>query len=326
MRVLVTGAAGYIGSVVVAELLEAGHQVVALDSLERGHRQAVSPGATLEVVELSHGEALEGVFQRHRPEAALHLAGYIEAGVSMQDPAPFFRNNVASALGLLEAMARHGCPRFVFASSAAVYGEPQALPLGEDHPLVPTSAYGETKLALERALPWFQRAYGLKHISLRFFNAAGATLRLGEDHRPETHLIPLALEAALGLREGLVIYGDRYPTPDGTCLRDYIHVSDLARGFLAALEAPEARWGRAYNLGTGQGHSVRQVAEAVRRISGREFPLKVAGPRPGDPEALVASPERAWRELGWRPRRSSLEEMVESAWRWRREHPRGYEA
>ncbi len=324
MNILVAGGAGYIGSVVVAELVRAGHHVIVYDSLVKGYRAALDPAATFVHGDLADRPALDRLFATYPVDAAMHFAAFIEAGESMQAPARYFRNNVANTLTLLEAMLAHHVPKFVFSSSAGVYGDPGHVPIVETDPLNPVNVYGETKLFVERMLAWFQRIHGLRYASLRYFNAAGATERLGESHRPETHLIPLVLQVALGQREHIAIYGTDYPTPDGTCIRDYIHVTDLARAHVLALEALAEHEQLVYNLGNGQGFSVREVIEVCRRVTGRPIPAVEAPRRPGDPPRLVASSERIRRELGWAPRIPDLEEIVASAWAWHQAHPAGY--
>ena len=324
MSILVVGGAGYIGSVTVAELLAAGHQVVVFDSLVTGHAQAVSPGAELVVGDLANRALLDDVFGRWKFDGVVFYGGFIAAGESMQVPGRYFLNNVANVINLLNAMVDHGVLRFVFSSSAGVYGDPPMVPIPEEAPIAPLSPYGESKAVVERLLPWYDGQCGLRYVSLRYFNAAGATEKLGEDHRPETHLIPLVLEVALGKRDALEIYGADYPTPDGTCIRDYVHVADLAQAHFLALE--RCREGSAaYNVGNGQGFSNREVVETARRVTGHPIPAREAPRRPGDPAALVAGADRARRELGWEPRFPGLEEIVDSAWRWHQAHPNGYE-
>jgi UDP-glucose 4-epimerase len=324
VNVLVTGGAGYIGSVVAAELLKAGHSVVIFDNLSKGWRAAVPAGATLVVGDISSRPQLDDVFRAHPIDAVMHFAALIEAGESMQRPEHYFRTNTAGALTLLESMLEHGVLRLVLSSTAAVYGEPQRTPIDEAHPLQPSNAYGESKLLVERMLEWFQRIHGLRYASLRYFNAAGASADLGEDHRPESHLIPLVLKAALGRRE-LRVFGTDYPTPDGTCIRDYIHVLDLASAHILVLEAL-ARHGRLiYNLGNGHGFSVREIIAAAQRVTGRPIPAIDAPRRAGDPAVLVASSQRIQQELSWRPQFSELETILSSAWEWHRKHPEGYQ-
>jgi len=320
MRVLVTGGAGYIGSVLATELLQRGHQVVVLDNLSHGHRQAVPK---------DDRAGLDRVMREHSPDAVLHLAALIEAGESMKAPEVFFRNNTANALTLLEAMLAAGVKRFVFSSTAALYGNPERTPIQEDDALAPTNAYGESKLLVERMLAWFHRIHGLRYASLRYFNAAGASRPdQGEAHQPESHLIPRILAVALGRAQHANIFGTDYATPDGTCVRDYIHVSDLARAHLLAVDAlakeRENSVPLIYNLGNGQGFSVRQVVDVARQVTGHPIPVIESPRRPGDPAVLIASSEKIRRELGWQPRFPDLQTIVESAWQWHRAHPNGY--
>lgn len=322
MRVLVTGGAGYIGSVVVEQLAEAGHQVWVFDNLSRGHRAAVHRGAQLILGDLGDRDAVARAVEQAQPDAVMHFAALSLVAESMAHPELYFRNNVCYGLNLLEACAQWGVQRIIFSSTAATYGQPQQVPIPEDAPTLPNNPYGESKLAFERMMVWFGRLYGMVAVSLRYFNAAGASARYGEDHRPESHLIPLALQVAQGKLPHLEIFGTDYPTPDGTCVRDFIHVEDLARAHLLALQAPSSA---VYNLGNGTGFSVRQVVEAARAVTGRPVPTVEAPRRPGDPPVLVASSAKIARELGWRPLHPSLEEIIESAWRWHLSHPNGYE-
>ena len=338
MKVLVTGGAGYIGSVVAEKLLHAGHQVVAFDNLSRGHRQAVPKDAELVVGDLAARGSVDQLFRSHAIDAVMHFAALIEAGESMKAPEEFFRNNTANALTLLEAMLAAGVKRFVFSSTAALYGNPERTPIAEDDPLRPTNAYGESKLLVERMLTWFRQIHGLQYASLRYFNAGGASRPdKGEAHRPETHLIPRILQVALGRSEHMNIFGTDYATPDGTCIRDYIHVSDLADAHLLALHTLQNSTSLAasatgnpsngpmiYNLGNGQGFSVRHVVEVARAVTGHAIPVIESPRRPGDPAVLIASSEKIRRELGWQPRFSELKAIVESAWQWHRTHPDGY--
>ncbi len=332
MRVLVTGGAGYIGSVVSEELLQAGHEVVVFDNLSRGHRQAVPKNAELVVGDLADRALLDQLLQSRAIDfrgfdAVMHFAALIEAGESMKAPEQFFRNNTANALTLLEAMLAAGVKRFVFSSTAALYGNPERTPIAEDDALHPTNAYGESKLLVERMLRWFHQIHGLGYASLRYFNAAGASRPdQGEAHQPETHLIPRILEVALGCVEHVNIFGTDYATPDGTCIRDYIHVSDLARAHLLALEAlaPGSSSPLIYNLGNGQGFSVREVVEVARKVTGHPVPVIESPRRAGDPAVLIASSEKIRRDLGWQPRFPDLKTIVESAWQWHRTHPDGY--
>jgi UDP-glucose 4-epimerase len=327
MNVLVTGGAGYIGSVIVEALVARGHEVTVVDSLYKGHRAAVVEPAALVTLDLADGEGVRRLLGERGIAAVVHMAADSLVGESMRHPLKYFRNNVINSLNLAEAMVAEGVYRLVFSSTAAVYGEPAAVPIGEDAPLAPTNVYGETKLAFERMLRWLDEVHGLKWIALRYFNAAGATDRLGEDHEPETHLIPIVLSVALGKRAAVPLYGADYPTPDGTCVRDYIHVADLAEAHVLALEAL-ARPGAtssAYNLGNGAGYSNLQVIEAARRVTGHPIPVVEKRRRPGDPAALVAGAGRIRRELGWQPRYPGIDDIVASAWRWHRRHPEGYE-
>jgi UDP-glucose 4-epimerase len=324
MAILVTGGAGYIGSIVAEALLDAGKEVVVYDSLVRGHRAAIPPEAAFVQADLADREALGAAFRRYDFEAVMHFAAFLEVGESMKAPAIFFRNNVANSLNLIEAAVEAGVEKFVFSSTAAVY-QAQDHPLREDDPLGPASVYGETKLMIERMLRWFGEIHGLRYAALRYFNAAGATQERGEDHRPETHLVPLILQVPLGRRRELHIYGTDYPTPDGTCIRDYIHISDLASAHLLALGELDRRERLTCNLGNGAGYSVRQVVEVAREVTGHPIPAIETPRRPGDPAILVASARRAQEELGWEPNYPALHDIIASAWEWHRAHPDGYE-
>jgi UDP-glucose 4-epimerase len=327
MNVLVTGGAGYIGSVIVEFLVQGGHTVTVLDSLYKGHQSAVTPPAELATTDLADREGLRRLFAERRIDAVVHMAADSLVGESMQNPGKYYRNNVVHSLNLAEAMHAAGVTRMVFSSTAAVYGEPETVPITEDLPLQPTNVYGETKLAFERTLAWYERIHGWRWIALRYFNAAGATEEHGEDHDPESHLIPILLQVPLGRRERVQLFGTDYPTPDGTCIRDYIHVADLAEAHILALQAlADARGpSGAYNLGNGTGYSNRQVLEAARKVTGHPIPADEAPRRPGDPAALVASSDRIRRDLAWTPRYPEIEQIVESAWRWHQRHPRGYD-
>lgn len=327
-RVLITGGAGYVGSVSASAFLDAGHDVVVLDDLSTGHHGAVPPGATLHAGTYTDGTALASLLNAERIEAILHCAARSLVGESIREPATYFRDNVAGGVAMLDAARAAGVERLVFSSTAAVYGSPDSTPIGEDAPLRPINPYGESKRAFESALSWYGRAYGLRSVTLRYFNVAGATEALGEDHQPETHLIPNVLRAAEGGPE-VTVFGDDYPTQDGTCIRDYIHVSDLAEAHVLALAAtapddPRTDEPLVCNLGNGDGYSVREVLAAAKAVTGRAIPFSVGGRREGDPPVLVASSTRAAEILGWRPARPSLEEMVGSAWAWRQAHPGGY--
>lgn len=323
MNVMVVGGAGYIGSVTVERLLEAGHKVVVFDNLLKGHREAVPPEAVFIKGDMGSAADLNEAFAAHPIDAVMHFAALSLVGESVDHPAKYFRNNVANGLTLLDAMLDHGIKRFVFSSTAAVYGEPTEWPIHEDFPHQPTNPYGETKLAYEKALKWYERAYGLHYATLRYFNAAGATPCVGEDHDPETHLIPLVLQVAQGRREFISIFGEDYPTPDGTCVRDYIHVVDLADAHVRALGILDER-SATYNLGNGQGFSVRAVIEAAREVTGHAIPARVAPRRAGDPAVLVASSDRIRQELGWTPRFPEVRQILADAWAWHQAHPQGY--
>ncbi|MFQ5789819.1 MAG: UDP-glucose 4-epimerase GalE [Acidobacteriota bacterium] len=327
---LVTGGAGYVGSHIVRELVRQGERVVVLDDLSEGHREAAGEAELVEAdltVRPRVGEVLDRLFQRERFEVVLHFAGKAYVSESVRNPENYYRTNVGGGIELLAAMARNGVRAIIFSSTCATYGKPEAIPIREDHPQRPVSAYGRTKLAFEQALKDFETAYGIRHVNLRYFNAAGAHPDgdLGEDHRPETHLIPLACSVALGLRSSLSIFGNDYPTPDGTCIRDYIHVVDLAAAHILAVQAlSSGAASSSYNVGTGRGHSVLEVVESVKRVSGREVTTLKAPRRPGDPPELVAANEKIRRELGWSATFTSLDDIVESAWRFQTRHPRGY--
>jgi len=336
MRVLVTGGAGYIGSVSVEALLAAGHDVIVLDDLSTGRRAAVPAAARLRVGSYGDEALVGGLLESERVDAILHCGARSLVGESVRDPARYYRDNVAGGINLLEAARRAGVTRLVFSSSAAVYGTPDTSPIPEDSDPHPINPYGETKRAFEGALAWYGAAYGLRSVALRYFNAAGASDRCGEDHDPETHLIPTVLLAALG-RVELTVFGDDYPTPDGTCVRDYIHVEDLAQAHLLALEATapgDPRTGPAEgkavslicNLGGGEGFSVREVLDAAERLVGRKIDHRIGPRRTGDPAVLVASSARARSVLGWKPGKGSLEQMIGSAWAWRQRYPDGYPA
>jgi len=330
MRVLVTGGAGYIGSHTVKALMDAGHEVVVFDDLSTGHKEAVeriSASIPLIIGDVARPADLERALKAHEVDAVMHFAAKSLVGESMENPAKYYYNNVAGGVTLLECLRAHGVKTIIFSSTAAVYGEPEATPILEDHPLRPTSVYGRTKLMFEQMLEDYRKVYGLRYAALRYFNAAGAdpTGVIGEDHNPETHLIPIVLQTALGQREAVTIFGTDYDTPDGTCIRDYIHVTDLADAHVRALEAlAQGAPSGVYNLGNGNGFSVRQVIEAAEKVVGRPIPVKEGPRRAGDPAVLVAGSAKAKSELGWTPRYPGLEEIVRSAWEWHRSHPNGY--
>lgn len=326
MAVLVTGGAGYIGSHTVAALLERGEDIVVVDNLQQGHRNAVL-GGKLYVGDLRDAAFMDTVFKENSIDAVIHFAANSLVGESMKDPGKYYHNNVYGTLCLLEKMVEHNVKKIVFSSTAATYGEPENVPIDEFDRTSPTNAYGETKLAMEKMMKWFDTAHGLNYVSLRYFNAAGAheSGRIGEDHSPETHLIPIVLQAALGQRPHISVFGDDYATPDGTCIRDYIHVSDLADAHVLAVDRLRRGEDSAvYNLGNGQGFSVKEVIDIARAVTEREIPMVVEARRAGDPAVLVASSERARKELGWNPKRNKLEDIIRSAWNWHSANPQGY--
>ena len=323
MKVLVTGGAGYVGSVVADELLTAGHQVIVLDNLQQGHQAAVSSAAEFIPADICDPDALSNLFRQSGIDAVMHMAAETVIEFSITDPKRYFVINVVGGINLLNVMLKHSVHRLIFSSTAAVYGEPHTVPIEEDHPTSPINAYGASKLMFEQILEWYGRAYGLKHVSFRYFNAAGATERLGEDHRPETHLIPNVLNAAL-CKKSVSIFGSDYPTKDESCIRDYVHVVDIARAHVLALDKLDLFDGRAYNLGNQQGYSVIEVVKAARKVTGVDIPEKVSPRRAGDPAVLVASSSLARSELGWKPRFPQLEPIIDSAWRWITRQPRGY--
>lgn len=326
LKVLVTGAGGYIGSVVTEQLIAQGYDVVAFDNLSHGHAAAIDPRAEFVQGDLLDAELLKNVLIEQSPDAVVHLAAEALIDASLRDPGLFFRVNVCGGLNLLEAMVAAGVKRMVFSSTAAVYGEPKRVPIMEDDDHIPVNSYGESKLAFERMLAWYRKSYGLKHVSLRYFNACGATRDHGEFRDSETHIIPILFEVALGHRDAIRLFGTDYDTPDGTCIRDYIHVADIAQAHILALKHMDRIEAAAYNMGNGAGYSNRQVIDAVSRITGREIPVVPAERRPGDPARLVASSERIRHELGWAPQYPDLETMVATAWEWRQQHPKGYKS
>ena len=331
-EVLVTGGAGYIGSVVCRTLLERGHRVVVLDSLTEGHRAAVPPGVPFYQGDLGDSVLLEDIFDKHAIAGVVHMAAYCLVGESVTDPEKYFLNNVVQGLALLRVMRLCGVKNIIFSSTAAVYGEPRESPITEEHPTVPINPYGLSKLIFEQALETYRQAYGLRYVTFRYFNAAGAAPDCGEDHHPETHLIPLVLDQALRQQErkttppgeGLTVFGRDYPTPDGSCLRDYIHIRDLALAHVLALERLGNLPVSIFNLGNGQGFSVLEVIRQAAEVTGVDIPYAVGPRRAGDPAVLVASAERARRYLGWKPQFPDLREIIRSAWDWHGGHPEGY--
>ncbi len=322
MKIFLTGGAGYIGSVCTEQLLDEGHEVAIFDNLSEGHRRAVDPRAKFIEGDLAHRDEIETALSSCRSDAVMHFAANALVGESMQNPSKYFRNNIANGLNLLDAMIAAGVRRIVFSSTCAIFGPPDRLPIDETASPRPISPYGESKLAFEKILRWYGEIYGVKFVCLRYFNAAGATEKFGEDHRPETHLIPTVLNVALGQKPNVEIYGTDYETPDGTCIRDYIHILDLARAHILALGATTSGF---YNLGTGGGSSVREVIAACRKITGRKIDTIEKPRRPGDPARLIASSEKIKNELGWRPQFQSLDAIIDSAWKWHQKFPRGYE-
>jgi UDP-glucose 4-epimerase len=323
MRLLVTGGAGYIGSIVARQLLAKGHEIVVLDNLERGHRAAIPTGARVVVADLRDADAVQGVLEAGF-DGVLHFAALALVGESVSYPERYYRTNVGGTVNLLEAMRAAGVPRLVFSSTCAVYGPPDVVPIDEQTPTRPSSPYGASKLAVDWMIGAFCQAHGLGAVSLRYFNVAGASGGLGEDHEPETHLIPNILKAALGLSPHVEIFGTDYPTRDGTAVRDYIHVEDLATAHLLALNGCSSGEQRIFNLGNGNGFSVREVIEAARAVTGAEIAIREAGRRPGDPPALVAASDKIRAQLAWEPRKAGLEQMVADAWEFLRAHPQGY--
>jgi len=325
MRVFVTGGAGYIGSVVTEELINAGHGVVVYDNLGKGHRAAVHPDAQFVEGDLRDGELLRRTFDKDPTDAVIHMAADALVGESVTNPAKYYQNNLVAGLSLLDAMRDAEVRKIVFSSTCATYGEPVRLPMDETLPTNPLNPYGQSKLAFEGALKWYGAAYKMNYVALRYFNAAGATERCGEMHDPESHIIPIVLQAAVGKRTHVEIYGDDYPTRDGTCVRDYVHVVDLARAHILALGILHER-SAIYNLGCGgDGYTVKEVIDVAREVTGRGIEARVAPRRPGDPAVLVATSDKIKSELGWSPEKQDLRVIVESAWRWMQNHPGGYE-
>ena len=325
MNILVTGAAGYIGSICAEVLLSRGMNVIALDSLLEGHTAAVPPGAVFCNVDLGNRQQIESVFTQHKIDAVMHFAAEALVAKSVKEPSIFYATNVAGGVNLLDAMTRHGVRKFIFSSTAATYGEPETVPIPEDHRKAPINPYGKSKLVFEGILADYKVYAGLQYACLRYFNAAGASKERGEHHRVETHLIPRVLDAAAGVLPHVDVFGTDYPTPDGTCVRDYIHVLDIADSHVRALMEIDRVSGEAFNVGNSRGYSILEVIDAAERITGRKIPRKLGPRRPGDPAVLVASKEKLKRVLGWEAAHSSLEEIIQSAWEWKQKHPRGYE-
>ncbi len=323
MKVLVTGGAGYIGSITVEQLVAAGEEVVVFDNLYQGHRAAVHPDAVFVEGDLADKAAIDAVMAEHEPDAIMHFASHTLVGESMENPFRYLGENVANGANLLQSAVEHGVLRFILSSTANLFDDPERIPIAETERIVPGSPYGESKYMLERMLYWMDRTKGMRYAALRYFNAAGASDERGEDHSPELHLIPLVLQVAMGKRDSIKIFGDDYPTRDGTCVRDYIHVIDLAQAHILALRSLDGG-SRKYNLGNGQGFTVKEVIDTARRITGHPIPAQVVARRAGDPATLIASSDAIRADLGWAPRYPDLEQIVASAWRWHQAHPNGY--
>lgn len=328
MSILVTGGAGYIGSHAVYQLIDRRNDVVVIDNLQTGHRKAVHPEAKFYEGDLRDRDFMQEVFSKEKIEGVIHFAANSLVGESMEKPLKYYDNNVYGTQVLLETMVAFDVPYIVFSSTAATYGEPEKVPITEDMPTNPTNTYGETKLAMEKMMKWCEIAYGIRFVSLRYFNVAGArqTGEIGEDHNPETHLIPVVLETALEKREKIVIFGDDYPTADGTCIRDYIHVEDLIDAHILAFDyLKDGGKSDIFNLGSSQGFSVKEIVDMARKVTGKEIPAEIGPRRPGDPSVLIASSEKAKKVLGWNPVRTNIEQIITDAWNWHRNHPDGYE-
>lgn len=323
MKILVTGGAGYIGSATVEMLINEGDEVVIIDNLYQGHLDAVHPQAVFVQADLADKAAIDAVLAAHKPDGIMHFASHTLVGESMERPFLYLRDNIVNGLNLMESAVEHGVKRFILSSTANLFDDPERMPIDETERIVPGSPYGESKHILERYLHWMERIYGMRYACLRYFNACGATPERGEHHNPETHLIAIVLEVALGKREKVVIYGDDYNTPDGTCVRDYVHISDLASAHILAMRALD-EGSRKYNLGNGKGYSVREVIETARAVTGHPIPAEIGSRRPGDPDVLIASSETINHELGWVPRYPKLRDIIQSAWDWHVAHPDGY--
>ncbi|MFN8467711.1 MAG: UDP-glucose 4-epimerase GalE [Caldilineaceae bacterium] len=324
MKVLVTGGAGYIGSIAVEQLIKAGEEVVVFDNLYQGHQQAVHPKAVFVEGDLADRAAVDAVMAQHKPDAIMHFASHTLVGESMEKPFLYIGDNIVNGLNLLQSAVEHGVLKFILSSTANLFDKPERMPIDEAERIIPGSPYGESKNILERMLYWLDRTKGMRYACLRYFNAAGASEERGEHHNPESHIIPLVLQVALGQREQFSIFGDDYPTPDGTCIRDYIHVIDLAQAHILALRALDGG-SRTYNLGNGRGFSIQELINVAREITGHPIPTKFVARRPGDPAILIASSEKIRRELGWQPQYPELRAILESAWKWHVAHPHGYD-
>ena len=325
MKILVTGGAGYIGSVATAELVTAGHDVVVVDNLYQGHREAIHPDAQFVQADLADMDAVKTIFAQHTGiDAVMHFASYTLVGESMQNPAKYLRDNTVAGVNLIDAAVSAGVGRVIVSSTANLFEKPDSMPIEPDNTIVPGSPYGESKYILERTLHWYERIHGLKYACLRYFNAAGGTPNRGEDHTPELHLIPVVLQVALGQRESITLFGGDYPTRDGTCVRDYVHIVDLAQAHILALDGIARLGSRKYNLGNGDGFTNLEVVQAARRITGHAIPCTIGARRPGDPAILIASAKKIREELGWQPRYPSIDQIIGSAWEWHQSHPNGY--
>ncbi|MCP4416159.1 MAG: UDP-glucose 4-epimerase GalE [Chloroflexi bacterium] len=324
MKILVTGGAGYIGSIAVERLIKAGEEVVVFDNLFQGHRDAVHPDAIFVEGDLADKTAVDATMAQHRPDGIMHFASYTLVGESVEKPFLYLRDNIVNGLNLIESAVNHDVKRFILSSTANLFDDPERMPIDENERIVPGSPYGESKFILERYLHWMDRIYDMRYACLRYFNACGATETRGEDHDPETHIIPLVLEVALGQREKITIFGDDYNTPDGTCVRDYIHVVDLAEAHILAMRALEDGPSRKYNLGNGRGFSVKEVIDTARAVTGHPIPAEIGGRRAGDPDILIASSETINHELGWKPIYPNLRQIIEMAWNWHVANPKGY--
>ena len=325
MNILVTGGAGYIGSIVVEQLIKAGESVVVFDNLYQGHKHAVHPQAAFIQGDLSNRAEIDAVFSAHAIDAIMHFASHTLVGESMQQPFLYLDENVTNALNLLQAAIAHNTRKFILSSTANLFDDPEKIPIAATERIVPGSPYGESKYIIERYLHWMDKIYGMRYTALRYFNAAGASEERGEDHHPELHLIPIVLEVARGMRDKLTIFGNDYNTPDGTCVRDYIHVLDLAQAHILALRNLD-KGSRTYNLGNGKGYSIMQVVETARQITGHPIPVEIGPRRPGDPDILIADSEQIRQDLGWQPQYPDLYDIIQSAWKWHQAHPSGYEA
>lgn len=323
MKILVTGGAGYIGSITVEQLIKAGESVVVFDNLYQGHRSAVHPEAIFVQGDLADRAAIDAVMVEHQPQAIMHFASHTLVGESMEQPFLYLGQNISNGLNLLQSAVEHNVRRFILSSTANLFDDPEQMPITERERIVPGSPYGESKYILERMLHWLDQIYDFRYAALRYFNAAGASEERGEDHHPEYHLIPIVLQVALGQRDKIIIFGDDYPTHDGTCVRDYIHIIDLAQAHILALKALD-QGSRVYNLGNGQGFSVKEVIETARQVTGQPIPAEVGPPRPGDPAVLIAGSDKIRQELGWTPSYPDLRSIIESAWKWHQAHPNGY--